>query len=260
LLSFILLLGGDKSFFRKNILLHVNFEETGGLAVGSVVQIAGIPAGNVKSIDFDGDKNLLNVTLKLDSKYLPRLTKGTTAALRTQGALGDKYIWIRPGALGGEVVKDGDHIDADEGNDFMTTLGKSGTKVEKAFAILDQLEKMVHEMNDRRLATNMAEAARNLRETSASVNEIMATVKTSDVRNNRVKAAIDHLASILEKVDNGQGTLGSLINDPTVHEDLKSLLGGAKRSKLLKYLIRQTIKKNDEAEDSGPEESAPKKK
>jgi phospholipid/cholesterol/gamma-HCH transport system substrate-binding protein len=46
------------------------------------------------------------------------------------------------------------------------------------------------------------------------------------------------LNSILSKIDSGEGTLGRLLNDPTVYEDLKLLLGGAERSLVVRSLIR----------------------
>lgn len=46
------------------------------------------------------------------------------------------------------------------------------------------------------------------------------------------------LNNILEKVDRGEGTLGLLVNDPTLYEDLVVLLGGAKRSMVVRSLIR----------------------
>jgi phospholipid/cholesterol/gamma-HCH transport system substrate-binding protein len=46
------------------------------------------------------------------------------------------------------------------------------------------------------------------------------------------------LNSILAKLDTGEGTLGMLLNDPTLYEDLKRLVGGAERSTVVKTLIR----------------------
>lgn len=46
------------------------------------------------------------------------------------------------------------------------------------------------------------------------------------------------LNQILVKVDEGQGTLGLLVNDPTLYEDLKLLVGGAQRSLLVRSLIK----------------------
>jgi len=45
------------------------------------------------------------------------------------------------------------------------------------------------------------------------------------------------LNSILAKVDRGEGTVGLLVNDPTLYEDLKNLVGGAQRSAVVRTLI-----------------------
>jgi phospholipid/cholesterol/gamma-HCH transport system substrate-binding protein len=249
-LFFIIALGGDKSFFKKNISLHMHVDETLGLALGSAVQISGMPAGNVSAIDFDGNSNKLDIKLRIDQKMARRITKGSTVGMRTQGALGDKYITITPGAFDGEPLKDGDTLDVEVGSDLMTTLGKSGNKIEKAFEILDQVERLVKGLNDRNLAQNLADSVSNLKSSTHSMDQILASIKGSDPKNNSLKKSADRIAAILEKIDSGRGSLGGLINDPTVHEDLKALLGGAKRSKLLKYLIRQTIEKSEEGSDS----------
>jgi phospholipid/cholesterol/gamma-HCH transport system substrate-binding protein len=53
------------------------------------------------------------------------------------------------------------------------------------------------------------------------------------------------LNAILQKIDRGDGTLGLLVNDPTLYEDLKLLLGGAQRSLLVRSLLR--LSAEDEA-------------
>jgi phospholipid/cholesterol/gamma-HCH transport system substrate-binding protein len=46
------------------------------------------------------------------------------------------------------------------------------------------------------------------------------------------------LNSILGKMDRGEGTLGLLLNDPTLYEEVKVLVGGANRSTLVRSLVR----------------------
>lgn len=52
------------------------------------------------------------------------------------------------------------------------------------------------------------------------------------------------LNSILAKVDEGEGTLGLLVNDPTLYDDLRLLLGGAQRSFVVRSLIRMSTDGN----------------
>lgn len=54
------------------------------------------------------------------------------------------------------------------------------------------------------------------------------------------------LNSILAKIDRGEGTMGLLLNDPTLYEDLKRLLGGAERSAVVRTLIRMSTDDEEE--------------
>ena len=246
-LGFIVVLGGDKAFFHRTITLKMKSADTGGLTVGSIVQIAGISCGNVIGLEFD-DSNKVVTTLRVDRKFLPRLTKGSLASLQTQGALGDKYVLIRPGPPTNEVVGDGDFIETEGTEDLISTIGHSGNKIEKAFDILDQVDRLTQTLNQKNFAGNLAETSRNLKTSTDTLQEILISIRGVDPKNGKLKKSLDHIESILAKIDSGEGTLGGLINDPTVHEDIKELLGGAKRSTVLKYLIRQAVKGGEEDE------------
>lgn len=45
----------------------------------------------------------------------------------------------------------------------------------------------------------------------------------------------------------GEGTAGMPVRDPTLYEDLRALVGGAQRNKLLRAYIRQTVKAGEES-------------
>jgi phospholipid/cholesterol/gamma-HCH transport system substrate-binding protein len=53
-----------------------------------------------------------------------------------------------------------------------------------------------------------------------------------------LQAALANLKEITAKINEGEGTLGALVADPTVYEKLVSILEGAQRSSILRYLIR----------------------
>ncbi len=53
------------------------------------------------------------------------------------------------------------------------------------------------------------------------------------------------LRQVGEEVAQGKGTIGALLKDPTVYEDLKTILGNVKRNKLLRALVRYTIEEDD---------------
>ena len=66
------------------------------------------------------------------------------------------------------------------------------------------------------------------------------------------------LNEIVHEVDEGHGTIGGLLKDPTVYEDLKTLVGNVKRNVFFKALVRFTID-NDELRkaDQAPKVVAP---
>ena len=247
-LGFVLVLGGNKGFFNKTALLHLKTTDTEGLGVGATVQLSGVPCGNVLRIEFDSKSNNIDVVMKVDYGSLARMTEGTQAGIRTQGALGDKYVSLRPGPYSEKHLNDGDTLTPEAGTDFMSTIGKAGTRVERAFEIIDEVHTLVKGLNDRNIGQNLSDTAKYARGVTESLNQIISSLKTQEPGGNKLKVALDHLASIFSKIDNGQGTIGGLINDPTVHEDLKDIMGGAKRSKVLKFLIRQAVQKNEDEE------------
>jgi len=63
-----------------------------------------------------------------------------------------------------------------------------------------------------------------------------------------------NLREVTRMVRDGEGTIGALITDPTIYEDLQTLLGRAERNKILKTYVRQTIRSNEEAEGLHGEE------
>ena len=77
----------------------------------------------------------------------------------------------------------------------------------------------------------------------------------SDIQN-----TVAGLRTVVDEVNQGEGTVGLLVQDPTLYEDLRSLVGGAQRSKLLRNYIRRTVARAEEEDAASwsPEgESAP---
>jgi phospholipid/cholesterol/gamma-HCH transport system substrate-binding protein len=56
-----------------------------------------------------------------------------------------------------------------------------------------------------------------------------------------IKAVAADLQVVSGRLRRGEGTIGALLEDPTVYEDLSALLRGANRSTLLRGLIRSTL-------------------
>lgn len=66
---------------------------------------------------------------------------------------------------------------------------------------------------------------------------------------NQVMAAGARLNSILAKIDRGEGTIGLLVNDPALYEDMQTLVGGAQRSLLIRSMVRMAVDANEQEEE-----------
>jgi phospholipid/cholesterol/gamma-HCH transport system substrate-binding protein len=61
-----------------------------------------------------------------------------------------------------------------------------------------------------------------------------------------LNAMSDDLRAIVSNLRQGKGTLGALLVDPTVYEDLKSAIGNVERNEVLRALVRYSIKADEE--------------
>jgi phospholipid/cholesterol/gamma-HCH transport system substrate-binding protein len=245
----IFVMGSRSGFLRSNYTLYAKFKDVKGLHPGSEVSLSGLRVGVVKDISVatDDSKEMV-ATLQITSKAKSRLRADSQATLRTQGVLGDRYIELSIGSNSEKELGDGGTIKTSEDPDLFS---KSGSVVEGLSRYLKEggdVDSLVK--NLARLSDNLVQLSVQVKKEKSILNELF---YGSSGRN--LNQALTHLDSILRKIDGGDGTLGSLINDPTVYEDVKSVMGGAKRSSVLKYFMRQFIdsseKEKEESVKSG---------
>ncbi len=87
--------------------LSANFQQTGGVSVGSDVRISGIKVGSVINQTLDSGSYLAKLTLNI--KHDISLPRDTSAAIVSESLLGGKYVELVPGA--DEVkLENGDEI------------------------------------------------------------------------------------------------------------------------------------------------------
>lgn len=61
-----------------------------------------------------------------------------------------------------------------------------------------------------------------------------------------IHGALADVHDITDAVNSGEGTLGLLVRDPQMYEDVRTLLGGAERNALLRAYVRSTIARGHE--------------
>jgi phospholipid/cholesterol/gamma-HCH transport system substrate-binding protein len=238
----ILMLGGDSALFESRYKLNISFNAVTGLGQGSIVRVLGLKVGSISDIIIDENTGKVRVEMSIAKKVQHLITKGSMGELRTQGALGDKYIFITPGSSEAEPVPEDGWIETNPDEDLFTTLAKKGSEFNKVFEVIDNTNVLIKGLNaegkSKEMVENLADASQQLKSLLVKLDAMAGKPK----ENGDIQTAVYRLNSILAKIDNGQGTLGKLVNDPSLHSRLKEMLGGSKRTKYMKGLIRESIK------------------
>lgn len=113
-------LGGLRLFGDSRYILYADFVSTSGLKPGAVVEIAGVQVGNATEISLRENKARLK--LRLDRHV--KIPLDSSAAIRTRGLIGEKFVKITPGAED-EIIKPGEVIDqTDSVVDLEELIGK----------------------------------------------------------------------------------------------------------------------------------------
>ena len=94
---------GKVSLFGDNYYsLYARFSSASGLREGSPVEIDGIEVGRVARMTLDQERQLALITMKIRNDV--KVYDDASAAIKTAGLIGDKFVKIDPGG-GGEVLK-----------------------------------------------------------------------------------------------------------------------------------------------------------
>jgi phospholipid/cholesterol/gamma-HCH transport system substrate-binding protein len=253
IMAAILMLGGPTNFLSRNNRYYTHFPSSEGLLPGSKAVIGGMQVGVVESVDLDAQTHDVKVAISVVRKYAEWVRKDSTIEIATQGLLGDKFVSISAGTPEQPILDDGAEIEAHQGKSLTEVIGKSDQMVNSLTSITKSLDRILQGFENNGRSDNffrhMTVAAKNLSEASSKINE--------GLGDQQFKKVMKNLNATLEKINNGTGTLGALINDPALYYDARALLGGANRNKIVRNLVRKTIK-DSEAKEAAEEEAQKK--
>jgi phospholipid/cholesterol/gamma-HCH transport system substrate-binding protein len=161
----IFLIGRTEFLFSSKYRIKAEFSNVVGLVQGAEVRIGGVRQGTVGDITLPkrpGDKVV--VTIDLNSPTRNIVKKDSTASIKSEGLLGNKYVEVSFGSNDAEKLKNGDIIAS-----------------EPPLDISDLIE---------------------------TANEVL----------DSAKSAMQNVDSITAKIDQGEGTIGALINDKRMYK------------------------------------------
>jgi phospholipid/cholesterol/gamma-HCH transport system substrate-binding protein len=246
-------IGSHQKYFQRQYTLWASFSNIRGLIVGAPVRLAGLTVGRVNAILFPDDPTAKTVTveLKINKSVQKRIRDDSIATIQTMGLLGDKYVEISLGSPNHGVLADEFRIKSLDPIDLMEYATKLEETIDAVNTILIDVKAISGQIRGGEGLLHAilydpagGELVNNLAVASGSAGDLMKDLSS----------AAKSIDTIVKKVERGEGSLGGIINDPTVYEDLKVILGGAKRSKTIKTLVNYTIKKKKEGEVDATEQ------
>lgn len=345
--TIVFLIGDNHSLFDSKVPFHAQFTDVQGVKPGSTVRMGGVDIGTVSRVQYASDtqKPLIEVEFNIVKREAQRIREGSEASIAAKGLLGDKMVSIVPGPPDRPPIPPGGLIASSSAEDFTQALSKVQGLVASANRVLENLKtatdafageqfqadlqqgvgalshilvaidsgdgyvaRLLHDGGEaKRLSSLLA----NLTETSARLDQVLASVDVAVDRVNRgpglaheviygesgsralaqVGSAADEvgktlagiregnsithgllygpngdgdsvlgdqlagdlssmsadLRAVLNGLREGKGTLGALLVDPSVYEDMKLLLGNVQRNQALRALVRYSIRRDDGA-------------
>jgi phospholipid/cholesterol/gamma-HCH transport system substrate-binding protein len=190
--------GGD------NFRVHAGFQDVGGVEVGTRVRIQGMDAGEIEAIEPpENSGEPVRLRLRVSGKYRHLVREDAKVQIAGDALLAGKIVRILPGTASSRIVEDHAELKSDVQPDVMEGIASAANK----------LNKLLIEVDD---------AMQTLRKNDGSVTQDLVTATK---KLNSVLAKAD---AALGKIEDGEGTLGKLINDDALYNELTETLGAVK--------------------------------
>lgn len=244
------------NLLEKHREFYVKYDNVEGLAQSAPVTINGLTVGKVQNITFANSKGGLVVKFTVEKDF--DFSKNSIVRIYSSGLIGGKNLGIFP-KYDEYVAKSGDTLKGDVEDGMLTAvtkaLGPLERKVNNTLATVDTLLLNVNAIVDENTRNNLQEAIVNLNTTlnsfagvSEKLNRVLGnnTGKLDNTFTNLDRTAnnlsqltdslsqletgklvrdlqdmVDRMDKIVAGIDNGEGSVGKLLNDDKLYENLE---------------------------------------
>ena len=218
---FTYIIGTNKGqLFGTFVIYKTQVKEASGVYVGTKVTIHGSVTGNITTVKLlqTGE---VEIHFSVKKKHEFIITKSSFVELKNSGALGDRYINIMTPDSSAPRLKKGSVIPFKKTSNILSLLTGGGQKTQKSFQdIITNIQEMLDRFNN---------------------NGLRGFLSKKDQR--ELSEILSHTNNILKTIESGEGTLGALINDPSLYNRLLVLLGERPKKNYLQDLTNRSTKK-----------------
>ncbi|CAF0693021.1 MlaD family protein [Candidatus Methylacidithermus pantelleriae] len=213
--------------FEPTYTITVEFPNAYGLLKGAPVTFAGAPVGRVASAPRQiNEGRAVEVDLRIYSRA--KIRKDAEFRIVEVGMLGDRAVEVTPKGDQAPFLQNGDRVQ-----------GVASARVSDLAA------------SAKPVIQNLEASSQEIRELLLKVNEKLLTDDTTrDLKETlrHLRSATARLDTILAQAQRGKGSLGRLLNDPRLAEDLSAFVYNLRKRGILFYTDvagREAEKKKD---------------
>lgn len=253
----IFMIGSERAWFERRYSLYCTFNDISGLGKGAPVSLAGMRVGSVHEVRFPEDLQArqIVVELQISEEFRNRIRADSDASIVTQGLLGDKMIAITVGSPGAEPLNDGDELTTTPSGDLYS-IGKSANDLvadaRKTLGavqeIVDQakqgeglLHALLYDPEGKAVIADLGAGVQSVRRVMDRVEKDEGVGGTLA----NLQDASHDLKTIMAQIRRGEGTVGGLLTDDAIYNDLRKLFGRANRNWLLRSVVRSLLQQQD---------------
>lgn len=190
-------LSGSKTFNKGGYTLVAGFHDLQDLKVTDDVRMAGVRIGSVSQTRLG--KHRAEAVLQIDPQY--KVPSDASATIVMAGIIGTDYISIDLGSSQAPALADGAEINTKVTPDIasiMTQMGELGHKLDSALSSI----------------SNAVNGDGPDGGVFQKLNKILSQNQS------KIDASMTNLQEITGKINRGEGTLGKLVNDSQLHDNL----------------------------------------
>ena len=236
----IFIIGKQKNLFNPVFKLTSTFSNVSGLQVGNNIRFAGINIGTVENIIIVNDTTV-RVDLLVKTDVWQFIKSDCKVTLGSDGIIGDKLIIIIPGSSDAPLAKKGQRLESIETivkSEIMARLDATTANIEDISKQVSDIAGKINSGNgilnslirDSILAENLNQTIANLTSFSNGLTGSDVVMASLKVTASNAEDISHQLALIMNKINKGDGTIGRLVRDSTIAENLNQAILNLKKS------------------------------
>ena len=248
-----IMLLGNYSLTSK-FILNSYFDNTAGLPKKAKVKIAGVNVGNIKDIVLENGK--AKVILVIDRNI--KIYSNASAKIVSMGIIGTKYIDINPGTSTNKLLEHGGTINTSTEKSLEEMVEDATQKInvllanaceglnkkffQNLYDTVENLKKVSENISNKE--KQISQIIENFNNFSANLQEITSKNK-DDIRDIviQLKTVSEKIDTIINKINSGNGTIATLINDEQMSKNIKETVSEVKVTvDQLQNLVNKTKK------------------